>query len=49
MILTQLNENPSLIYRCGLSPERLPDLIQHNSILATKALLIFSDSNRASE
>lgn len=45
-IVAQLNDDPKLIHMCGLTPQKLPDLIQNNSELATKLLLKLVNSKQ---
>eukprot|EP00271_Cylindrocystis_brebissonii_P012905 TRINITY_DN32413_c0_g1_i1.p1 TRINITY_DN32413_c0_g1~~TRINITY_DN32413_c0_g1_i1.p1 ORF type:complete len:506 (+),score=94.21 TRINITY_DN32413_c0_g1_i1:193-1710(+) len=50
-VLDQLIKDKGLVHRCGLSPERLPDLVEMNPAIAIEVLLrlIASDSSHITD
>jgi len=39
MLLDSIDKDPKLVLQCGLSPLVLPELIEHNTIVASHMLL----------
>lgn len=50
-VVSRLNEDPKLVHQCGMSPKRLPDLVENNPQLATDFLqhLISVSSSQVTE
>ncbi|EME27585.1 CCR4-NOT transcription complex subunit 11 [Galdieria sulphuraria] len=48
-MLISLIENPRLLHRCGLTPAKLPELVENNPVVAIEVLLKFVSSNKISE
>ncbi|TPX33419.1 hypothetical protein SeMB42_g07482 [Synchytrium endobioticum] len=44
-ILRQLERHPKLVYDCGLSPDKLSDLIENNHIVASEVLVRLIESS----
>lgn len=44
-VLNELDEDPKLVHLCGLAPQKLPELVNNNSFLATEILLKLVESN----
>lgn len=45
-VISQLESEPKLVHLCGLSPQKLPDLVQNNAQLTAKLLLILQASKQ---
>lgn len=48
-VLEQLQANPKRIFSCGLTPQRLPDLVELNPTIAIETLLRLMHSSQVSE
>lgn len=48
-VVAQLDAEPKLVHLCGLTPQKLPDLVQNNASLATKVLLKLTSSRQMTQ